>query len=111
MTSNVKNADGVGVISTPPTVAGNLPKGWMPASSIAEAEFISLPRPRERCRYSNLSRSTLVEMLQRNEIQGVTLRQPGATRGRKLIWKKSLADHLNRLMTEQTEQRRQGGVK
>jgi hypothetical protein len=94
MNSNVLNAAGVGFVTSPPTVAGNLPKGWMPASSITEAEFLSLPRPRERCRFSTLSRTTLVELLDRGEIQGVTIRRPGATRGKRLIVKQSLADYL-----------------
>jgi len=94
MNSNVLNAERVGFVTTPPTVAGNLPKGWMPASSITEAEFLSLPRPRERCRFSNLSRTTLVELLDRGVICGVTIRRPGAMRGKRLIVKKSLADYL-----------------
>lgn len=94
MRHTTNNADAVGVITTAPTVAGNLPKGWLPASSITEAEFLSLPRPRERCRFSNLSRTTLCELLDRGEIQGVTIRRPGATRGKRLIIKQSLADCL-----------------
>ncbi len=92
--SITQNADAVGAITTAPTVAGNLPKGWMPASSITEAEFLSLPRPRERCRFSSLSRTTLVELLDRGEIRGVTIRRPGATRGKRLIVKASLATYL-----------------
>lgn len=78
----------------PPSVALNLPRGWMPAASIAEAEFLALPRPRERCRFSNLSRTTLCELLERGAIKGVTIRRPGATRGKRLIIKQSLADYL-----------------
>lgn len=78
----------------PPTVAGHLPRGWVPVPTIGEAEFLSLPRPRERCRYSNLCRTTLVELLNSGAVQGVTLRRPGAMRGKRLIVKKSLADYL-----------------
>lgn len=111
MATNDKNADAHGFTTNAPTVAVNLPKGWMPATSISEAEFLSLPRPRERCRFSHLSRTTLVELLNRGEIQGVTLRRPGAQRGKRLIYKKSLADYLHRLLTEQAAQVGNGGVK
>ena len=87
------NAEGAGFISAPPSVAPNLPRGWV-TSPIADCEFLSLPRPRERCRFSNLSRTTLVELLDRGEITGLTLRRPGATRGKRLIVKRSLADYL-----------------
>lgn len=118
MDSEIKNAAEVGFITSAPAVAsnltqgqelaaaliklglqpqsfaGNLPKGWGPAASIAEAEFLSLPRPRERCRYSGLSRTTLVELLNRGDIRGVTIRRAGATRGKRLLIKKSLSDYL-----------------
>ena len=97
--TNDQNADARGYTTIAPTVAGHLPKGWLPASSITEAEFLSLPRPRERCRFSNLSRTTLCELLNRGEIRGVTIRRPGAMRGKKLIIKKSLADYLYGLST------------
>lgn len=92
-TKLTNNAERAGLINTPPSVAPNLPRGWV-TSSITEAEFLSLPRPRERCRYSSLSRTTLVELLDRGDIRGVTIRRPGATRGKRLIVKQSLADYL-----------------
>jgi hypothetical protein len=92
-----KTAAARGVITNAPTVAGNLPQGWIPASSISEASWISLPRPRERCRLSGLSRTTLCEMLARGDIQGITVRRPGAVRGKRLIFKQSLADFLKGL--------------
>ena len=97
MKTTSNHAAARGFTTNAPTVAGNLPKGWMPASSIADAEFLSLPRPRERCRFSNLSRTGLVELLSLGAIKGVTIRKPGATRGKRLIVKKSLADYLNGL--------------
>ena len=92
-----------GFTTNAPTFAGNLPKGWMPASSIADAEFLSLPRPRERCRFSNLSCTGLVELLSLGAIKGVTIRKPGATRGKRLIVKKSLANYLNGLANANTD--------
>jgi hypothetical protein len=100
--ANAANADGVGYKNTLPSIAGNLPKGWI-AASISEAEFLSLPRPKERCRFSSLSRTTLVELLDRGVVKGVTLRQPGATRGKRLIVKESLASYLHGLVTSHAE--------
>jgi hypothetical protein len=79
----------------------------MPASSIADAEFLSLPRPRERCRFSNLSRTTLCELLGRGAIRGVTIRRPGAVRGKRLIIKQSLADYLHGLARADGNEARQ----
>ena len=104
-----------GFTTNAPTVAGNLPKGWMPASSIADAEFLSLPRPRERCRFSSLSRTGLVELLDSGAIKGVTIRKAGATRGNRLIVRQSLADYLHGLAngerTQTTAARTQEGSK
>jgi len=97
MTTTSKIAAARGVITNAPTVAGNLPQGWVPASSISEAEFLALPRARERCRFSGLSRTTLCEMLARGDIQGITVRRPGAVRGKRLIVKHSLAHFLHGL--------------
>lgn len=97
MSTTSKTAAARGVITNAPTVAGNLPQGWVPAASISEAEFLGLPRPRERCRFSGLSRTTLCEMLARGDIKGITVRRPGAVRGRRLIVKQSLSDFLHGL--------------
>lgn len=97
MDATKRKAAARGITTNAPTVAGNLPQGWMPASSIADAEFLSLPRPRERCRFSTLSRTTLCELLSSGAIRGVTIRKPGATRGKRLIVKQSLADYLHGL--------------
>ena len=85
-----------GFTTNAPTVAPNLPRGWM-TSSISESEYLPLPRPCERCRFSSLSRTGLVELLDSGAIKGVTIRKPGATRGKRLIVKQSLADFLEGL--------------
>ena len=96
MKTTKPNAAGAGFVSAPPSVAPNLPRGWM-TSSISESEYLPLPRPCERCRYSSLSRTGLVELLDSGAIKGVTIRKPGATRGKRLIVKQSLADFLKGL--------------
>jgi len=79
-------------------------------SSISESEFLPLPRPRERCRFSSLSRTSLVELLDSKAIKGVTIRKPGATRGKRLIVKKSLADYLNGLANADAAQSTAAGT-
>ena len=110
MKTEKKNAAARGFTTNAPTVAGNLPKGWMPASSIADAEFISLPRPRERCRFSTLSRTGLVELLDSGAIKGVTIRRPGATRGKRLVLKSSLASYLHGLANADAAQSTAAGT-
>ncbi len=102
MKRNHENSDSGAVTTAPPSFAPNLPRGWVHASSLADAEWGGLPRPRERCRYSNLSRTTLIEMLDRGEIRGCVLRRPHATRGKRLVHLPSLRAHLNRLADEET---------
>ena len=97
MKSTIKTATARGGITNAPTFAGNLPHGWTPAASIKEAEFLALPRARERCRFSGLSRTTLCELLGRGDIKGITIRRPGAVRGKRLIVKLSLAEFLHGL--------------
>jgi len=89
----------------PPTLAQNLPRGWRNATSLADAEWMSLPRPRERDRYANLSRTTLIELLNRGDVKGCVLRRPGATRGKRLVHLPSLRAYLERLADEETTRR------
>ena len=84
----------------PPTVAG--PSiGKIQGAALADAEFIRLPRPRERCPLSGLSRTTLVELLDAGKIKGLTIRRPGTTRGIRLVVKASLLSHLYNLAGQQ----------
>jgi hypothetical protein len=99
--ANIANAGGITI--SPLTAAATLPRGWK-STSIAECEFLSLPRPRERCPFCDLSRTTLCELLNRGVIQGVTIRRPGATRGKRLIVKSSLAKYLYSLVSETASQ-------
>jgi len=96
------------VILGRPTVAAN--NGMLITSGLrrrfeeaglGDAEWIRLPKPGARCRLSSLSRTSLNEAVARGEIRSITVRQPGSTRGIKLLNKASLAAWLNRLDQEQ----------
>ncbi len=89
-----------GFTAKPPTVAGTS-LGKIKGAALAEAEFIRLPRPRERCPLSGLSRTTLVELIDAGKIKGLTIRKPGSTRGIRLIVKASLLSYLHGLAEEQ----------
>jgi hypothetical protein len=62
-----------------------------------EPEFIRLPRPKERCALSQLSRTTLCELIAEGKIRAVKLRKRGAVRGITLINLWSLLQYLHRL--------------
>ncbi len=95
-------------LTGPPTVAGNSGAGldakllakFQPVDTPAP-EWVRLPKPRTRCKISGLSRTTLVELIDRREIRSITLRQPGATRGIRLFFLPSLHAYLQRLDSEQ----------
>ena len=97
-----------GVLLGRPTVAGNagadvptkLLKDFL-ASDLSFAEWIRLPSPRARCRLTGLSRTSLNELAERGVIRAVTVRQPGALRGIKLLNRASLLAYLRRLEVEQ----------
>jgi hypothetical protein len=67
------------------------------ASSLIEAEFIRLPRPKTRCPISQLSRTTLCELIEAGKIKSIKLRKKGAVRGIVLINRESLVDYLHGL--------------
>ena len=98
MKTTSNHAAARGFTTNAPTFAGNVPQGIMPASSsIAFAAFLSLPKPGARCLYSNLSRTTLCELGERGLIKILSIKKPGATRGKRLILKESLAAYLHSL--------------
>ena len=102
----VSHNDGGGWTSAPPSVTGQGVAG-LPGSSLADAEFIRLPKPRARCPVSGLSRTTLCELLDTGVIKGVTIRKPGALRGIRLIVKQTLLDYLYGLAAKQSTGDRQ----
>jgi hypothetical protein len=97
-----------GIHIGPPTVTGNTGAGLNNKSLKAfvtadpsYAEWMRLPAPRERCQLSGLARTTLNEAIQRGDVRAITVRQPGATRGIKLINRASLVSWLAKLDSEQ----------
>jgi hypothetical protein len=71
------------------------------ASDLSMAEWLRLPAPRSRCRLTQMSRTTLNEAIERGDVRAITVRQPGATRGIKLINRASLLAWLGKLDAEQ----------
>ncbi len=100
------------VVTGKPTVADNSGTAGLPSgmrrrydpASIAAAEFLRLPQPGTRCWLTSLSRSTLNELIDAGEIRAVTIRQPGARRGIKLLNKQSVLAYLAKLDAEQNQE-------
>jgi len=84
--------------STPPSFSH-----FMVEASLADAEFLRLPRPKARCRISGLSRTGLIELGASNLIRLIRVRRPGRARGTVLIDRKSLCDFLRSCDTPDNE--------
>lgn len=123
MAENINQATGADTGGTPdiltgrPTVAANhgadIPKKLVrafEAANVSSAEWLRLPAPRTRCRLTSMSRTTLNEAIERGDIRAITVRQPGAVRGIKLINRISLLAWLARLDAEQNGPVNEGGV-
>jgi hypothetical protein len=113
---NARHRDGTGTIFFGrPSLAANAGAGipgkllrvFEPAE-LGSAERFPLPAPRARCLLTGLSRTTINELVERKVIRGITVRQPGATRGIKLINKASLLGYLAQLDSEQNGTGEQG---
>ena len=85
-----------GIITSRPSVAGNLPQGMeqrFEPAPIHEAEFLRLPSPKSRCRFTGLSRSGLVSAAKAAGAF-ISARLPGRVRGAVLIDKDKLSAFL-----------------
>jgi hypothetical protein len=67
-------------------------------------EFIRLPKARGRCPFTGLSRTSLVELVDKGAVKAVKLRKRGSLRGITLLHRESLLGYLYGLVLE-------GGVK
>ena len=83
----------------------------MNAEANIRPEFIRLPAPNERCRYTGLSRSTLCELSipsRKNGFQppvkSVLIRKRGALRGIRLLAYDSLIGYLKSLERESVDE-------
>ena len=94
--SIVRDSQAIGILTSKPTVAGAVPKGHerrFEQAPITEAEFLRLPPPRGRCRFTGLSRSGLAAVA---EAAGafLSVRLPGRVRGAVLIDRVKLCEFL-----------------
>ena len=73
-------------------------------TNIINPEFIRLPKARSRCPLTGLSRTSLVEVVDKGAVKAVKLRKRGSLRGITLLVRESLLGYLHGLAME-------GGVK
>jgi hypothetical protein len=76
-------------------------------NEIGKPEYLRLPKPYERCRFTGLSRATLAELCVPSEtnnfyppVKSLLVKKRGAQRGIRLINFDSLLSHLRKLETE-----------
>lgn len=64
--------------------------------------YIRLPKPKERCAWTGLSRTSLNELILGPDapVESVVVRREGASRGVRLIKLQSLQDHLDALISD-----------
>jgi len=81
-------------------------------SPVCEAEeinttpaYIRLPKTGRQCAWTGLTRGSLNDLILGPDapVQSVVIRQPGASRGVRLIHFQSLLEYLDGLMTEQAD--------
>jgi hypothetical protein len=84
------------IITSRPSVAGNLPHGMehrFHAAPLSECEFLRLPVVGRKCGFTGLSRSGLAAVSKAAKAF-ISVRLPGKVRGAVLIDKNKLADFL-----------------
>lgn len=87
-----------------PKLAGNCPKGSehkFEQAPLESAEWGRLPRAREKCPVSLLSRSGLIDLSHAVPGLLVRVRRPGTIRGSVLVHLPTLRAHLRGLQSEQ----------
>jgi hypothetical protein len=94
---NNKAVSGTGEFtSSPPEVAPVVAQ-----YKVEPNEFLPMPGPGQTCPYSGLRRGALYALWRDGEIETVSVRRKGKTRGRRLIVAESLRKYLRRLRAEQ----------
>ena len=100
MNNAVKAASEAGHQNSPVTFAA--PSIAAPVSlGGIDPEFTSMPAPSQVEPYSSLKRGMLYQLARAGHIRTVSLREPGKTRGRRLIVLSTLREYLRRLDAEQ----------
>ena len=64
------------------------------SAMVTEPEFIRLPKPKDRCRLTGLSRTTLAELVESGAVKAAKLRKRGSQRAITLIQRASLLEYL-----------------
>jgi hypothetical protein len=106
-----------GVFTGKPSVAANsgaeVPKALLKAFQVAGElwpEWYRLPAPGARDRMTGLSRTSLNEAIERGDVKAITVRQPGAVRGIKLLNVASVRAWMARLDAEQNDAAKERGA-
>jgi hypothetical protein len=76
------------------------------AVPVFKPEFVRLPRPGNLCPYSGLARTALYTLCAEGKVDSKVIRQPGATRGIRIIVYDSLMKYLHSLESSQSIQRK-----
>lgn len=96
MTSNQPNiAERGGDYTTAPII----PPVANVAVLLRDAEFIRLPKPKERCPLTGLSRTTINELIESGAVRATKLRKKGRQRGITLVDRQSLLQFLHSMAT------------
>jgi len=87
----------------PVTPETSAPVSAQDTSPTPRPEFIRLPKPGERCEWTGLSRGSLNDLIlgEGAPVRSAVIRQPGASRGIRIIHLTALLSHLHQLMKEQ----------
>ena len=80
------------------------------AALLRDAEFIRLPKPKERCLLTGLSRTTINELIESGAVRATKLRKKGSQRGITLIHRESLIQFLNSMATGADDESGKSGV-
>ena len=95
MNKNTIAASRVGEFTSAPVVAP------VHVATPNEPEFYAMPAPGQTCVFSSLRRGALYSLWRDGEIETISVRRKGRSRGRRLIVGSSLRAYLRRLRQEQ----------
>ncbi|HPA19242.1 MAG TPA: hypothetical protein PLU30_15960 [Verrucomicrobiae bacterium] len=87
---------------SPARVRKSRPPRLLTAAELAGAAWMRLPAPRARCPLTGLSRTGLIDLVERSggAVRVARLQRPGTARGIVLIGRESLLAYLDRIAAE-----------